>query len=177
MTSKKEKCIKLIAAVSDNDIIGTENGELPWLLPGDLAHFKNLTTNNTIVMGWNTWKSLGERPLPNRMNIILSRKERALPRSKWIYQIKKPIEILSLPKHKRLGDIWIIGGGQVYYTYLSLVKEMYLTFVHTNVPYSEKCVQFPKVNWSRWNLESSSEEFVENGISYEFKHYVRSTLS
>lgn len=173
--SKKEKSIKLIAALSDNDVIGLDNGELPWILPGDLRHFKDLTTGNTIVMGWNTWKSIGEKPLPNRINVILSRKVRQLPRSKWIYQIKNPIDIFKLPKHKRKGDIFIIGGGQVYSSYMSMIDEMYLTYVHLNIPYAEKHIKFPKVDWYEWtsveDVDMSDQE--ENGIVYEFRHYAR----
>jgi len=176
MSSAKEKSINLIAAVSDNDVIGLENGELPWILPGDLKHFRELTTNNTVVMGWHTWKSLGEKPLPNRMNIILSRKHRILPRSRWLKQIRYPMELFMLPKNKRPGSIWIIGGGQVYSAYLPIVQDMYLTYVHLNIPNEEKCIKFPKIHWSEWEAFEKTdheEDFYENGINYEYKHYVR----
>lgn len=177
MSSTNEKSIKLIAAVSDNDVIGLENGELPWVLKSDLKRFRELTIGNTVVMGCHTWKSIGERPLPNRMNIILSRKKRILPRSKWVKQIHSPMEVFMLPKNKRPGDLFIIGGGQVYSAYLPIVQEMYLTYVHLNIPNEEKCVKFPKVHWGQWrlfeNTDHNDKEYYENGINYEYRHYVR----
>jgi len=167
---------KLIAAISDNDVIGLEDGGLPWVLPGDLRHFKEITQGNTILMGWKTWQSIGELPLPGRVNIILSRKPRKLPRSKWIRHIRSPMEIHSLPKKWIQGDIFIIGGGQVYQTYAGAANEMFLTFVHVNVPNEEKCIKFPHIDWTKWKVDASSEEIYdsESKITYEFKHYVRS---
>ena len=62
--------IKLICAISKNNVIGNEN-KLPWNIPEDLKRFKELTSNNWIVMGRKTFDSIG-RPLPNRKNIVLS---------------------------------------------------------------------------------------------------------
>ena len=62
--------IKLICAISKNNVIGNEN-KLPWSIPGDLKRFKELTSNNWVVMGRKTFDSIG-RPLPNRTNIVLS---------------------------------------------------------------------------------------------------------
>lgn len=180
MTSKKENSIKLIAAVSDNNVIGLANGSLPWILPGDLKHFKELTTGNTIIMGWHTWKSLGEKALPNRINIILSRKKRPLPRKREVRQIHNPMQINGLPKGWQQGDIWIIGGGQVYNSYLPMVNEMYLTFVHINVPDEDKCIKFPHIDWSKWTEteESKNSQEQTNGkVHFEFKHYVRTKFS
>lgn len=176
MTSKTEKSIKIIAAVSDNGIIGLENNELPWVLPGDLAHFKKITTNNTIVMGWKTWQSIGERPLPNRMNIVLSRRKRVLPRASNIRQIHSAMDIYSLPKNWAVkGDLFIIGGGQIYSTYIMAASEMYITHVHMDIPNCEKCVKFPKIIEENWKeVETDDMDVhVENNIPYEFRHYVR----
>lgn len=179
MILKPAKSIKIIAAVSDNDVIGLENGSLPWILPSDLKHFKELTIGNTVVMGYNTWKSLGEKPLANRVNLILSRKKRPLPRKREVRQIHNPMQIFGLPKGWQQGDIWIIGGGKVYETYLPMATELYLTFVHVRIPFGEKQIKFPHVDWSEWaeTEESKKSEELTNGkIHFEFKHYVRSTL-
>lgn len=180
MTSKTGNSIKLIAAISDNDVIGLENGALPWILPGDLKHFKEITTGNTIIMGWNTWKSLGEKELPNRMNIVLSRKKRPLPRKRNIRQIHNPMQVNALQKGWQQGDIFIIGGGKVYETFLPMVDEMFLTFVHTNIPNEHKCVKFPHIDWTQWSETEESKNAKEqtNGkIHFEFKHYVRTKFS
>ena len=71
------KKIILIAAVSDNDVIGVNN-TLPWRLPKDLKFFSKMNTfMGAVIMGRKTWDSLPKRPLPNRLNIILSRTPRA----------------------------------------------------------------------------------------------------
>lgn len=170
MTLKVEKCIKLIAAVSNDNIIGLPDGSLPWLIPEDLKHFKDITTGNTIVMGSNTWRSIGSKPLPNRINIILSRKDNYLPRNKYVKQIYNSVDIFNLPKHKQMGDIFIIGGGQIYSTYLPLVSEMYITKVDT---YIGDGVKFASVNWNEWKLVESSNTQYSNNIGYSFKKYVR----
>lgn len=174
MTLKKEKSIKLIAAVSDNGIIGLENGELPWILPGDLAHFKKITTGNTIVMGYKTWLSIGERPLPNRMNIILSRRKRILPRASNVRQIHSAMEVYSLRKDWVKGDIFIIGGGKVYSTYIMAASEMYITHVHLDIPDCNKCIKFPDIIEDNWVQKDVSDLKIENNIEYRFVHYVKS---
>ncbi len=64
--------IYLVAAVSENGIIGA-NGKLPWYLPEDLRHFKQVTVGHPVIMGRKTWESIG-KPLPNRDNIVVSRR-------------------------------------------------------------------------------------------------------
>ena len=87
--------ISIIAAVSTNGIIG-KNNELPWVVPEDLKHFKEKTMGHPIIMGWNTWQSIGEKPLPGRLNIILSRQNRPIPRSKDIKLIHNFLDIKKL---------------------------------------------------------------------------------
>lgn len=164
--------IYLIAAISDNSVIGNEVNELPWILPGDLANFRKLTTGNTVVMGWNTWRSIGEKPLPNRMNIVLSRTKRKLPRSRWVKQIFSPTDIFDLPSSKRPGKIFIIGGAQTYRAYLPIVDEMYLTFVHKTIN-GKNNIKFPTIDWRMFEKVSSSEWMVENDTHYDFNHYVK----
>ena len=65
--------ISIIAAVSKNGVIGVDN-KLPWNLPEDLKRFKELTTNNVVIMGRKTYESIG-KPLPNRINIVITRNE------------------------------------------------------------------------------------------------------
>src|SRR5215207_9743274 len=74
-----------IVAIAKNFAIG-KDGKLPWHYPTDLKFFKQTTTGQTIVMGWNTWKSIG-KPLPNRLNVVLSSKG----------QIDGPADVILVP--------------------------------------------------------------------------------
>src|SRR5699024_6621015 len=76
--------ISLIAAMDKNNVIGYEN-DMPWSLPNDLRHFKEVTSHHTVVMGRKTYESIG-RPLPNRLNIILSRSD---------YQTQDQVKVIS----------------------------------------------------------------------------------
>ena len=64
--------IALIWAESENGIIG-KDGAMPWHLPNDLKYFQSLTQNNIVIMGYNTFVSLGSKPLPNRRNVVIAR--------------------------------------------------------------------------------------------------------
>ena len=84
----------LIVAMAQNGTIGRD-GDLPWRLPADLAHFKRETTGKTILMGRVTWDSLG-RPLPKRRNVVLSSRQLDLPRAwRHVKALSKP------PAHRR----------------------------------------------------------------------------
>jgi len=117
--------LKAIAAVSLNGVIG-KDGDLPWRLSEDLKWFKKITTGHTILMGRKTWDSLG-RALPNRRNIVLSRSMEAVEGMEVIRSVEE-LETLDLS-----GDVFVIGGGELYALLLSRCEELYLTTVHREV--------------------------------------------
>lgn len=117
-----------MAARDRHGVIGKAN-QLPWHLPDDLKRFKALTTGHAILMGRKTWESIG-RPLPNRRNIVLSRRE-DLGLPDGVQQVKTPEEALRLLAGERM--LFVIGGGEVYARFLPLADEMFLTEVHTDV--------------------------------------------
>jgi len=120
--------LKLIVAVDNDNAIGWSDGRLPWHIPADLKRFKALTTGGTILMGRNTYESLG-RPdgLPNRKNVVIS----STPKF-------DNLQITYIQDIKRIREIdensWVIGGAQVYNQVIdqNLVDEIYLTRVYTN---------------------------------------------
>lgn len=114
--------MKMIAAVGRDFEIGKDGG-LPWSCPADLALFKELTTNSTVVMGVNTALSL-RKPLPNRRNVMLLRNlRRHVP---FGFDISSVDEVL-----KDYPDCWIIGGAQIYKAFLPHVEEIWLTHINT----------------------------------------------
>jgi dihydrofolate reductase len=119
-----------IVAIAKNFAIG-KDGKLPWHYPADLKFFKQTTTGNAIVMGWNTWESIG-KPLPNRLNIVLSRKGRLDERAEVLVVPGKEA-VLNLAETQD-GDMFIIGGAQVFATFADEIEKWYVTEVPIDVP-------------------------------------------
>jgi dihydrofolate reductase len=118
-----------IVAISQNNAIG-KDGKLPWHYPADLKFFKQTTTGNAIVMGANTWRSIG-RPLPNRLSIVLSRSAEIENRPNLLL-LRSTDELLSLSKFLK-GDLYIIGGAQTYMSLADVIDEWLVTRVPETV--------------------------------------------
>lgn len=114
-----------IVAVDRQGAIG-KMGRLPWQYKADLRFFKEQTTNHVCVMGRRTWASL-PKPLPNRLNIILSR-DLTVEHQESVVRLRSETEVLSLAPYLA-SDIFIIGGASVYRTFLSLIDRWIVTEV------------------------------------------------
>jgi dihydrofolate reductase len=108
-----------IAAMSANRVIGRD-GALPWRLPEDMKFFRAQTTGHPIVMGRKTWDSLG-RPLPNRRNIVLSRTMPEVAGAEVVHSVEE-LDALGLT-----GDIFVIGGAEIYRLLMPRCAAVYLT--------------------------------------------------
>jgi dihydrofolate reductase len=129
----------LIAAVCQNGVIGQAGG-LPFHLPADLARFKALTTGKTVLMGRKTYESLPPafRPLPHRRNIVLTRQKG------WKTAGAETIHaLIEAPE----GEVWVIGGGDLYAQTLPLATRLELTEVHA-APKGDTF--FPAFDKSQW---------------------------
>ena len=114
-----------IVAVDRNGAIG-KGGKLPWHYSADLKFFKETTTGNAVVMGHNTWRSL-KKPLPNRLNIVLSRTSEV--QAEEFVVIMRDVESV-LAKAKELEcDLFVIGGEQVYRSFLRYIDKWIVTEV------------------------------------------------
>lgn len=133
--------ISLIAALDEQYGLGKDN-RLLCHLPADLKHFKTLTLGKPIIMGWNTYVSIG-KPLPERRNIVLSRNQRQI---KGVEVAGSLTEALSLVAN--LPEVMIIGGASLYKQSLSIASKIYLTFIHHQF---EADVFFPKLDKSLWH--------------------------
>ena len=160
--------IKLICAISKNNVIGNEN-KLPWNLSEDLKRFKKLTSHNFIVMGRKTFDSIG-RPLPNRKNIVLSNNLNL--EIDGVEVFNSPDEVISLYKEiPEKKDMYLIGGTFVYKLFLEYCDYLYITYVDKNF---EGDAFFPKINWKAWNLTREEEKYDENEkLKYFFRDYKR----
>ena len=118
-----------IVAVARNFAIG-KDGKLPWHYSADLKFFKQTTTGNAIVMGANTWRSIG-RPLPNRLSIVLSRSTE-IQNQPNVLLLRSRDELRALSQFLK-GDLYIIGGAQTYKSLADVIDEWLVTRVPLTV--------------------------------------------
>jgi dihydrofolate reductase len=118
-----------IVAVDQNGAIG-KGGTLPWHYSADMKFFKETTTGNACVMGHKTWLTL-KRPLPNRLNIVLSRQPN-LETPDGVVVLNQVADVLSLARDLK-GDLFVIGGEQVYRAFLSYIEKWIVTRVPVTV--------------------------------------------
>lgn len=121
--------ISAIAALAKNRVIGSK-GALPWNIPADMRRFRELTTGHTVVMGRRTYESIGHA-LPNRVNIVISRDTAFVPADAHVVRSLEAAVSLAQDKEKDHddGEIFIIGGGQIYEAALPIIDRLYLTIV------------------------------------------------
>jgi dihydrofolate reductase len=117
--------MEFVVAVSENDVIG-RRGALPWRLPADLKRFKALTLGKPVLMGRRTHESIG-RPLPGRLNIVLSRSPG------YSAQGCRVVEDLEAARAAAAGTgpLMVIGGAEIYRQCLEAARRIHLTLVHT----------------------------------------------
>jgi len=118
-----------IVAIAENFAIG-KDGKLPWHYSSDLRFFKQTTTGNAVVMGFNTWKSIG-KPLPNRLNIVLSRAAE-IENQPNVLLLRSREEVLSLAKFLNC-HLFIIGGAQTYENFAGAVEKWIVTEIPESV--------------------------------------------
>jgi len=118
-----------IVAIAQNFAIG-KNGKLPWHYSADLKFFKQTTLNHAVVMGFNTWKSIG-KPLPKRLNIVLSRKAN-IESQLNVLLIRSREEFLALKQYLNC-DLFIIGGAKTYENFADVIEKWIVTKIPLNV--------------------------------------------
>ncbi len=160
--------IKLICAISKNNVIGNEN-KLPWNISEDLKRFRELTSNNWIVMGRKTFDSIG-RPLPNRKNIVLSENKNLKIDSVEVFNTPEDV-IESYKNNSDQKDLFIIGGTYIYELFLQYCEYLFITYVDKE--YLGDAF-FPKIDWNEWKLISEETKFDDKeGVNFNFRDYKR----
>ncbi|TXD50936.1 MULTISPECIES: dihydrofolate reductase [unclassified Polaribacter] len=158
--------ITIIAAIAQNNALGKDN-DLIWHIPADLKRFKKLTTGHYILMGRNTFESIG-RPLPNRTTVIITRNENYVKDGCLIANsLEQALEIAKEEAH-----VFIIGGAQVYKNAIEIdaADVLDLTLVHQEF---DADVFFPEINLKVWK-EVAREDFEadeKNKLAYSFVRY------
>jgi dihydrofolate reductase len=144
-----------IVAVDRSGAIG-KGGKLPWHYSADMKFFKETTTGNSCVMGYKTWLTL-KKPLPNRLNIVLSRlSEIELQDS--VIVLRDLESVLSLAKDLK-GDLFVIGGAQVYRSFLPHIEKWIVTEVPLTI---EDADAFVPENYLEGFRNAGARELEEN---------------
>ncbi|MDB9894970.1 dihydrofolate reductase [Reinekea forsetii] len=161
--------IAMIWAMASNGVIGRQN-KLPWHLPNDLKYFKRLTSGKTVIMGRKTYESIG-RPLPNRINIVITRAENF--HAEGIKVVNSLPAALELAAAETLisgaEEVIVIGGAEIYKLCLPLAERLYVTLVHADV---DGDARFPE--WDRQAYqEIGREDFSADGPNpYDYSFVV-----
>lgn len=163
MAQAKNPIISAIVAMGQNRVIG-RNNQLPWHLPADLKHFKELTTGHPILMGRKTYESIG-KPLPNRTNIIMTQNDTF--QAPHCIIVKSIQDALMLPAVLNSQEMFIIGGARIYQLWLPSLTRIYLTVVQHEFAGD---TYFPELNLQEWQ-ENECEKHdadVNNPYAYQF---------
>lgn len=158
----------IIVAFDKNYGIGANN-DLLWQrnLPSDLQHFRTITENNAVIMGRNTFESIG-RPLPNRQNIVISHKHLSIDGVEVADSLNEAFNLVNVDK-----QTFVIGGGQIYNLAIDLVDRIIATEV--DAVFQQATVFFPNLNLAKWREISRDKHFADdrNLYNYDFVVYER----
>lgn len=155
--------IKIIAAISENNVLGNDN-KLLWSLPNDLKRFKEITNSNYIVMGRKTHESIGKY-LPGRKNIIITRElNYKSDNCIIVHSIEKALEICNK-------NCFIIGGGEIYKKTINICDFMFITKVHVKI---KGDTYFPIIGeeWKPVFIKENKKDKNHN-YNYTFINYER----
>lgn len=157
--------VGLIWAQSASGVIGRA-GAIPWRLPEDLAHFKNLTLGQTVVMGRRTWESLPARvrPLPGRRNVVLTRQADYMAQGAHVMS--------TLDEALSGDDVWVIGGAEIYVLALPHAARCEVTEVDLRLPRQDDDAMAPVLD-EGWLAEDGDWQVSDRGLRYRFSSYQR----
>jgi dihydrofolate reductase len=161
--------LTLIAIIDQNFGIGDGEGNLLFNLPKDMAHFKSITSGKIVVMGRKTWDSLPKKPLEKRKNYVVTMDETFNPiGAKVLHSIEEVVELGK--KH----DVYVIGGGEIYYQLIDDADRLMITHVHTISPDAK--VHFPDFGANDWKMVGKSvknDADEKHPFSFTFANYER----
>lgn len=157
--------ISMIAAVAENRVIGNKN-TIPWHMPADFKYFKETTVGKTIVMGLNTFNSIGGKPLPGRKHIILNNDPSFVPPENCV--VARSIdEVVKMVKD--IPEAMICGGASVYKQFLPLAQKLYITEVHAK---PEGDTYFPEINPAEWKEIKRTDLKADEKNKYDYSFVI-----
>ena len=151
--------ISIIAAIGKKRELG-KNNKLLWHIPEDFKKFKQLTSGHIVIMGRKTFESIG-KPLPNRINIIVTRNRSWTPLGCTVcYSLEEAINLAK----KKINEIFIIGGAEIYKQGIQYADKLYLTLV--NQEYPEADAFFP--DYSEFKRKVFEENHISSELQFKF---------
>lgn len=154
--------VSLIVAASDNNAIG-KNNQLMWHLPIDMKFFKNTTWGFPVIMGRKTFEELGNKALPGRQNIVITRKKDW--KAEGVVIVHSLDDALFVAREAETNEIFIIGGGEIYKEAMPKANRLYITRVHAML---EGDTYFPTFDEKKWELVSSRPVKADERHQYDF---------
>jgi dihydrofolate reductase len=154
------KKISIIVAIAKNYAIG-KNNELLWHIPADLKRFKKITSGHQVIMGRLTYESLPLRPLPNRVNIVITdRKDETFEGCTTVYSVEE-----ALSHCNEMEESFIIGGGSIYRQFLPFCNKLYLTLVHKDY---DADTFFPEIELDKWKLTDKEDHLADDQTDFSY---------
>lgn len=152
--------LSILVAHDQQRVIGYKNA-LPWHIPNDLKHVKQLSTGHTLVMGRKTFESIG-KPLPNRKNVVLTRDNNFKPDGVEVIHTIDDIYNLE-------GHVFIFGGQTLFEVMIDKVDDMYITVVDGK---HQGDTFFPPYTFEDWTVASSEEGQLDEKILFHIPFYI-----
>jgi dihydrofolate reductase len=149
--------IVLVVAIAQNGVIG-KNGAIPWHISDDMKRFKALTLGHTVVMGRKTWDSLPKKPLPGRVNVVVTRQQ------DWQAEGAVVAHSLGQATAGTSGAVMVIGGAEIYERALPLATRIELTEVHKNFPGDA----FFTLDRKGWHEAAREDHVAPDGVRYSY---------
>lgn len=161
--------INCLVAVEKNQGIGFK-GQMPWPhLKGDMSWFRKMTTGHIVIMGSTTWKSIGSKPLPNRINVVLSKTNDYSKKGSADHTFSDPETALAFCNNEYPDkEIFIIGGGKIYQEYFYKINKFYITEIEE----SYECDTFFNLKYIQNNFTKVTEVAIfTEPIKFKIKIY------
>ena len=143
----------LIVAVSENGIIGKDN-DMPWKISSDLQYFKKVTMDKPVIMGRKTFESIG-KPLPGRVNIVITRDTNFTAEGViTAHSVDMALDVAkSMAEVKKLKEVMVIGGAQIYELCLPEADRLYLTRIHAEIDGDTSFADLNPKDWIEYSRE------------------------
>jgi dihydrofolate reductase len=151
--------IQLVVIADENNGIGKDN-ELLAKMPEDLKHFKKLTTGFPVIMGRKTFNSVGNRPLPNRRNIVVTRQSLSFEGAEIAHSLEDALKLCRADE-----KISIVGGETIFRQAMPLANVIELTRLHHTFPAD---TFFPEIDPTQWQQTASEEHPADSKNPYPF---------
>lgn len=164
--------ISIIVAAAKNNVIGLNN-RIPWYIPEDLRHFKDVTRFKCVIMGRKTFESIG-KPLPTRTNIVITSNIEwsNTPNLFFVSSLEEALKVAEKYNRRKFDEIFIIGGVKLYEEALPITNTIYLTRINRDVE-GDTCIPDSLLNG--FKLSKCSQPYKDFSLecTYEFQTHTR----